>query len=125
MFLFSYVKSRNDAQLSETSKANEQKGCEPINNSSSPIVPCGLIAWSLFNDTYKFSLKDKALEIDKKDIAWKSDKENKFGSQVFPKNFQSGGSIGIGGGKLKDNVPVSTLDLVFPLKMIILVFTPL
>ncbi|KAK1392230.1 ALA-interacting subunit [Heracleum sosnowskyi] len=105
-----YVKSRNDLQLSDTSKANEQTGCDPILNSSNPIIPCGLIAWSLFNDTYKFSLKDKALEIDKKDIAWKSDKDYKFGSQVYPKNFQSGGSLGIGGGKLKDSVPLSEQD---------------
>lgn len=78
----------------------------------------------MFNDTYKFSLKDKDLELDKKDIAWKSDKDYKFGSQVYPKNFQSGGSLGIGGGKLKDNIPVSTPVLVLPLKMMILVFTP-
>lgn len=70
-----------------------------------PIVPCGLIAWSLFNDTYGISVQDKKLEINKKDIAWESDRRRKFGSDVYPKNFQSGGLIG--GAKLNSSIPVS------------------
>ena len=71
----------------------------------SPIVPCGLIAWSLFNDTYGISVKDKAVEISKKNIAWDSDKKEKFGADVYPKNFQSGGLIG--GATLNPSIPVS------------------
>lgn len=52
-------------------------------------------------------MKDKVLEVEKKDIAWGSDKDYKFGSDVFPKNFQSGGTMGVGGGKLNDSLPVS------------------
>jgi cell division protein YceG involved in septum cleavage len=43
-------------------------------SSANIIVPCGLIEWSLFNDTYKISRNNKDLKIIKKDIAWKSDK---------------------------------------------------
>ncbi|PPD90593.1 hypothetical protein GOBAR_DD12478 [Gossypium barbadense] len=42
---------------------------------------------------------------DKTVDAWKSDKEHKFGSNVYPKNFQSGGLIG--GAKLNSSVPLS------------------
>lgn len=86
----------------------ETKECLPlatVNNNSKPIVPCGLIAWSLFNDTYKFAINNKFVEVDKKDIAWKSDKNHKFGSEVYPKNFQSSGMVG--GGKLNESLPVS------------------
>jgi hypothetical protein len=47
------------------------------------------------------------LKINKKDIAWKSDKTGKFGSDVHPKNFQTEGLIG--GGKLDEQIPVSII----------------
>lgn len=102
-----YVKSRNEKQLEEKSYENEIDGCSPIDKTKggAPIVPCGLIAWSLFNDTYGFTVGDKPLSVNKKNIAWPSDKSTKFGSNVYPKNFQSGNVIG--GGKLDSNVPVS------------------
>ena len=56
-------------------------------------------------------MKNKALQVSKKDIAWKSDQERKFGSDVYPKNFQSGGLIG--GAKLNASIPVSMLNLHF------------
>lgn len=104
--------------MRQTSRGREQEGCDPISNTANPIVPCGLIAWSLFNDTYKFSVKDKDINVDKKDIAWKSDKDYKFGSQVYPKNFQKGEG-GIGGGKLNESLPVSSLVLVHKLKFLL------
>ncbi|XP_042505560.1 ALA-interacting subunit 1-like [Macadamia integrifolia] len=102
-----YVKSRSDKQLRSKAYASETSTCAPeaTTGNGSAIVPCGLIAWSLFNDTYGFSVNKKALEVSKKNIAWKSDKESKFGSDVFPKNFQSGGLIG--GGKLDSSKPLS------------------
>ncbi|KAL5721674.1 ALA-interacting subunit 3 [Ranunculus cassubicifolius] len=108
-----YVKSRSDKQLRNPKDENTVPNCDPVawigeGPKSQPVVPCGLIAWSLFNDTYGFSIKDKALEVSKKDIAWKSDKENKFGSKVFPKNFQSNGLIG--GAKLNASIPLSEQD---------------
>ncbi|XP_042509885.1 ALA-interacting subunit 3 [Macadamia integrifolia] len=86
-----YVKSRNDAQLMDKKNADTTTGCDPeatVNGSA--IVPCGLIAWSLFNDTYSFSLKNRQLQVNKTGISWKSDRDHKFGSNVYPKNFQKG-----------------------------------
>ncbi|KAM7268412.1 hypothetical protein ACFE04_010578 [Oxalis oulophora] len=102
-----YVKSRSDSQLRSKAAEGKTKVCEPegVNANGQPIVPCGLIAWSLFNDTYGFSVKNKALEVNKKDIAWKSDQERKFGADVYPKNFQSGSLIG--GRKLNESIPLS------------------
>ncbi|ONK60810.1 uncharacterized protein A4U43_C08F22900 [Asparagus officinalis] len=95
-----YVKSRNDVQLRDARKANTTSGCVPEETTAngSPIVPCGLIAWSLFNDTYSFTRGNEQLEVNKKDISWKSDRDHKFGKDVYPKNFQNGALIG--GGKL-------------------------
>jgi hypothetical protein len=103
-----YVKSRNDKQLLYKDAASTITNCEPeaiSEDGGKPIVPCGLIAWSLFNDTYSFSLNKKAVEVNKKNIAWDSDKNKKFGSDVFPSNFQKGGLIG--GAKLNEKIPVS------------------
>ncbi|XWS16555.1 hypothetical protein CRYUN_Cryun34aG0098500 [Craigia yunnanensis] len=101
-----YVKSRSDKQLRSMAYERETKSCDPEGVSvDGPIVPCGLIAWSLFNDTYGFSVKSKMLEVNKNNIAWDSDKEHKFGSDVYPKNFQSGGLIG--GAKLNSSIPLS------------------
>ncbi|KAI3813744.1 hypothetical protein L1987_18476 [Smallanthus sonchifolius] len=105
-----YVKSRSDKQLRSAAYEFSTKECEPearLNKSrvSVPIVPCGLIAWSLFNDTYNLIMKDKVLDINKKGIAWKSDTKVKFGSNVYPKNFQSNDLIG--GGKLNESIPLS------------------
>lgn len=108
VLIFRYVKSRSDAQLWSRKSENETSACDPEGTTSdgSPIVPCGLIAWSLFNDTYTFSLNSKVLEVSKKNIAWKSDRDHKFGDDVYPKNFQSGGLIG--GARLNASIPVST-----------------
>ncbi|OMO87859.1 hypothetical protein CCACVL1_08721 [Corchorus capsularis] len=103
-----YVKSRSDKQLRNKAAENETTTCDPVARSQpdrAPIVPCGLIAWTLFNDTYGFSVKDKKIEVNKKNIAWDSDKGHKFGSNVYPKNFQTGGLIG--GAKLDPSIPLS------------------
>lgn len=102
-----YVKSRSDKQLRSRASEDVTSDCKPeaVTASNSPIVPCGLIAWSLFNDTYGFSVKNKVLEVSKRNIAWKSDQEHKFGSDVYPKNFQSGSLIG--GAKLNASIPLS------------------
>ncbi|GFP99077.1 ala-interacting subunit 1 [Phtheirospermum japonicum] len=102
-----YVKSRSDHQLWGSNDKSASKLCEPeaADGLGNTIVPCGLIAWSLFNDTYKFSRNDNPLDINKKDIAWNSDRTKKFGSDVYPKNFQSHGLIG--GAKLNESIPLS------------------
>lgn len=108
--IFRYVKSRDDKQLRNKASENDVSTCSPEDYTPNemghkPIVPCGLIAWSMFNDTYKLSSNDKELVINKKNIAWKSDQDGKFGSDVYPKNFQAGGLRG--GAKLNESIPVS------------------
>jgi hypothetical protein len=71
-----YVQSRSVKQLRSKAGEKEVRSCRPLGHMTNhqPIVPCGLIEWSLFNDTYKISRNNKDLMINKKDIAWKSDK---------------------------------------------------
>ncbi|KAL1326251.1 hypothetical protein HN51_036308 [Arachis hypogaea] len=101
-----YVKSRNDKQLLHGLGDNSTSSCKPLESSGDlPIVPCGLIAWSVFNDTFKFSSGSSELKVNRKNIAWKSDRNHKFGKDVYPFNFQNGPLIG--GGKLDPNTPLS------------------
>ncbi|KAL2555947.1 ALA-interacting subunit 5 [Forsythia ovata] len=102
-----YVKSRSDRQYRSPRYEGDTKTCDPESEIDyhKPIVPCGLIAWSLFNDTYGISTKSNPIPINKKDIAWGSDKKSKFGSNVYPKNFQKQDPIG--GGKLNESLPLS------------------
>ncbi|KAG4961541.1 hypothetical protein JHK87_038174 [Glycine soja] len=76
-----YVKSRNDKQLRSKAAEGETTNCFPEDKTkdNQPIVPCGLIAWSLFNDTYKFSTNNKDLTVNKKNIAWGSDQRKLYG----------------------------------------------
>eukprot|EP01018_Ginkgo_biloba_P000881 Gb_01714 [translate_table: standard] len=101
-----YVKSRSDSQLLHGLKYNGTSSCKPEQYSNGlPIVPCGLIAWSFFNDTYTLFRSNVQLNVNKKNIAWKSDREHKFGKNVYPYNFQNGSFIG--GGKLDPSIPLS------------------
>jgi hypothetical protein len=84
-----YVKSRSDRQLrgEVDLKPSALSDCSPraFANPNGPdevsnaINPCGLIAWSLFNDT--FTLSDPnggAVPLVKNGIAWASDVSTKF-----------------------------------------------
>lgn len=101
------MKSRSDKQLKSLSKETDTSSCKPEDTTAggAAIVPCGLIAWSMFNDTYNFSRLNQELTVNKKGIAWKSDKEKRFGKDVFPKNFQGGGLVG--GKSLNASIRVS------------------
>jgi hypothetical protein len=106
-----YVKSRSDQQLRGDTVSNLDS-CEPINTvNGQNIVPCGLIAWSLFNDTYDFTVSGgSTVPVNSKGIAWNSDKKSKFSSSLTPKNFpnnNSTGSILIGGAALNESAPLS------------------
>ncbi|PRQ30329.1 putative CDC50/LEM3 family protein [Rosa chinensis] len=102
-----YVKSRSDKQLKDPNSANTVADCKPEDKTNgASIVPCGLIAWSLFNDTYTFSRnQSEPLPVNKKGISWKSDREHKFGKKVFPTNFQN--STLKGGATLNPLIPLS------------------
>lgn len=101
-----YVKSRSDLQLRKRGSEDSTDACKPEDKTKDglPIVPCGLIAWSLFNDSYSFSHNNQELTVDKHGISWKSDRDRKFGKNVYPKNFQNGTLIG--GAKLDPSKPV-------------------
>lgn len=102
-----YVKSRSDQQLKSPVKEGVTDPCRPEDKTkdNKSIVPCGLIAWSLFNDTYDFSRKNQQLTINKRGISWKSDRDRKFGKDVYPKNFQDRSLQG--GARLDTSKPVS------------------
>lgn len=95
-----YVKSKSDSQLNgEYQTLNEIKNsddCSPVETNeemgktkskngndlipSDVAIPCGLIAKSLFNDTYTLYNSDKTqlIDIDENDIAWEADKKLKY-----------------------------------------------
>lgn len=104
-----YVKSRSDKQLLYGLSYDDTSTCKPEEFShQNPIVPCGLIAWSLFNDTYTFTRGTVELKVNRKNIAWESDRKHKFGKDVYPYNFQNGTLIG--GGSLDPKVPLSNQE---------------
>ncbi|GMI77773.1 hypothetical protein like AT5G46150 [Hibiscus trionum] len=101
-----YVRSRSDQQLLHGRNSQGTSSCQPVESDNNrPIVPCGLIAWSLFNDTFTFSRGKEELKVNRTNIAWKSDRDHKFGKNVYPFNFQNG--TWIGGGKLNPRIPLS------------------
>ncbi|KAK8608198.1 hypothetical protein V6N13_023628 [Hibiscus sabdariffa] len=101
-----YVRSRSDQQLLHGRNSRGTSTCQPVESSNNrTIVPCGLIAWSLFNDTFTFIRGKGELKVNRTNIAWKSDRDHKFGKNVYPYNFQNG--TWIGGGKLNPRIPLS------------------
>ncbi|PPR86113.1 hypothetical protein GOBAR_AA34583 [Gossypium barbadense] len=103
---YQYIKSRSDQQLLRGRKYHDTISYHPVEFSNDQhILPCGLIAWSLFNDTFTFIRDREELKVNRKNIARKSDREHKFGKNVYPFNFQNGTVIG--GGKLNPRIPLS------------------
>ncbi|KAI8031032.1 putative ALA-interacting subunit 2, partial [Camellia lanceoleosa] len=58
----------------------------------------------------RFSRGTEELKVNRKNIAWKSDRYHKFGKHVYPFNFQNGTLIG--GGNLDPNIPRCLANLV-------------
>ncbi|KAG8050306.1 hypothetical protein GUJ93_ZPchr0009g2329 [Zizania palustris] len=104
-----FVRSRNDLQLRNPKKAKDTQYCGPEAAANGggrrPVVPCGLRAWSLFNDTYSFARGNQTLRVSKRGISWRSEREHRFGRHVYPLNFQNGTLIG--GGQLDPSKPLS------------------
>lgn len=96
-----YVKSRSDVQLRNDGMYEVSGSCEPLatrscsnggTDGTCAVYPCGLIAWSVFNDTFYSNstagdndhvtiLRDgQSIEVawTPENIAWSSDKEKKF-----------------------------------------------
>ncbi|BDA48170.1 ALA-interacting subunit 5 [Coccomyxa sp. Obi] len=94
-----YVRSRDDSQTGSGEGGSSK--CAPeqyVNGSANPnlphngeINPCGLIAWSFFNDSYSAAIvgPDGApvpLELDQSNIAWSYDRNHLYGDYT-PYNF--------------------------------------
>jgi len=81
-----YVQSRTDAQLQGQVQTtySDLSTCDPIisaDGSGDPsqlYLPCGLIAWSLFNDTFVLLQNNHTFSLRKNGIAWPSDLQSKF-----------------------------------------------
>jgi len=81
-----YVNSRTDDQLRgvEENSVGDLSSCDPIisqDGSSDPNAlyqPCGLIAASLFNDTFVLKANGTIISLRKQGIAWPSDVQSKF-----------------------------------------------
>lgn len=65
----------------------------------------------MFNDTFTFARESMKLKVNRNNISWKSDREHKFGKNVYPSNFQNGTLIG--GAKLDPKIPVCILNNYF------------
>ncbi|KAG0566903.1 hypothetical protein KC19_7G096200 [Ceratodon purpureus] len=115
-----YVKSKSERQLRGlAASSSELNDCKPEDQvNGEVIVPCGLIAWTLFNDTYDlstngFSSDNGTVFVNKTAIAWKSDREERFNNTVFPTNFPNNNrttlanASQIGGGWLNESLPLS------------------
>mmetsp|Transcript_23148 Transcript_23148/g.58149 ORF Transcript_23148/g.58149 Transcript_23148/m.58149 type:complete len:362 (+) Transcript_23148:449-1534(+) len=96
-----YVKSRSSEQLQgDTGTGVDTQDCAPkqyANNDPSLLInPCGLVAWSYFNDTYQFhrcagancATHGNLLNVTSEGIAWASDTERKFGDHLA-ENFNT------------------------------------
>ena len=86
-----FVRSRNDEQLlTGRDDGYGMDQCAPQLRRTDPVTgavvgtidPCGLAAWSFFNDTYAFALNGAALGVDERGISWRSDREFKFGAHA-------------------------------------------
>jgi len=83
-----YVKSRSDMQLRglDPEMSLLDTSCQhrvSINGTEESIInPCGLIAWSVFNDSYELRTSDGVLlNTSSTSIAWQSDIDMKFKNQ--------------------------------------------
>jgi hypothetical protein len=57
--------------------------CDPKNTvNGEKINPCGLAAWSTFNDTFTVNVDGLPRAVSDKDISWKGDREFKFANYV-------------------------------------------
>lgn len=110
-----YVKSRVDQQLAGQNLGSSALSvCAPeLNfqgNSSAVINPCGLIAWSNFNDTYTMTRSTNGgapqpLTVSDKGIAYPSDLENRFADYNASFFNINGSSQRVGGSNLSAVLP--------------------
>lgn len=91
-----YGRSRNELEMAGKEYTDaEVKLCAPITylngSTSKPIFPCGLNAWSTFNDTYSLYVEGRGrrltpVAVSEKGIALSSDVANRYVDE-YPTNF--------------------------------------
>jgi len=96
-----YVRSRNDlANAGQAWTSTDQTLCKPLaykdGSAAQPILPCGLLAWSLFNDTYALQRTPaggvaSSLSISEKGIAHAADLKARFADDLYPEYFNAFG----------------------------------
>lgn len=128
-----YVRSRSEAQLrgdaavaGSSSTPVDTSACAPRetaaaaennNNATSVVVPCGLVAWSNFNDTFSVEASTTTtttsqnetatslppLSLDTAPLRSPADLRGRFSSSVFPTPSFEGDAATRGGGGLAAN----------------------
>lgn len=84
-----YVRDLDYFQLSEGASASQGLCTTNIKNATgADIVPCGVQAWSYFNDTYTVKLDGTTVAIDDNNIAWSADVNYRFGDYA-PENMNT------------------------------------
>jgi hypothetical protein len=73
-----YIKSRSDPQL----RGKQLRGnpdCDPLNEiDGRGVIPAGMVANSIFNDTFTMTLKTTKIQLSGLDISWSSDRNTLF-----------------------------------------------
>eukprot|EP01026_Neomeris_dumetosa_P082006 TRINITY_DN9313_c0_g1_i7.p1 TRINITY_DN9313_c0_g1~~TRINITY_DN9313_c0_g1_i7.p1 ORF type:complete len:341 (-),score=34.48 TRINITY_DN9313_c0_g1_i7:166-1188(-) len=97
-----YVKSRSYGQLRGDSSPNDLDDCDPqqyYNQSKDEIIkPCGLVAWTNFNDTYQFLVDGVELQVDASNIAWDTDVKHLYADEPaenfnLPNELRGGATV--------------------------------
>lgn len=115
-----YVTSVSDRQLrGQRPSDSDLNNCKPQDMVGGQVIcPCGMVAWTLFNDTFDFSTnafysEPGTLFVNQTAIAWATDRQERFNNTVFPFNFVNNNrttvanASQIGGGWLNSSQPLS------------------
>ena len=77
-----FVRSRSNEQLMGQTESGSDM-CDPKNTvDGQKMNPCGLAAWSTFNDTFAVNVDGQPRAVSDKDISWKGDREFKFANYL-------------------------------------------
>lgn len=78
-----FVRSRSNEQLMGQ-RENGGDVCDPKRTTigGEDINPCGLAAWSTFNDTFAVNVDGQPRTVSTKDISWKGDRKFKFANYM-------------------------------------------
>lgn len=95
-----YVKSRSDLQMLSSNSFSELGECTPPldrDEDGHAIYPCGLVAWSFFNDTYALTKTvgdaTSAVDVLETGIAWASDVKDKFDNEPLDEEHLVNGDL--------------------------------